>query len=495
MANNKNSYGSILKSTGLFGGVKFFEILIGIIRSKIIAVLLGPAGMGINGLITSGLSFISSLSGLGLGTSGVREVSKAYGTKDKHSIDVTITVLRKLVWITGLVGALFALLLAKQLSVWSFGTPQYTNWFRIVSVTILFDQLLVGQRVLMQGTFHYKYLAKTALFGNLLSLIVAVPFYYLWGIKGIVPVIVLSSACKLVLSWYYAKKVPYNRLKLTIKRTYSEGKTMIGLGFAIALSGAVTLGSEYALRLFVGRIGDVADVGLYNAGISIATAYMGVILTSMGTDYAPRLASCGDDLVQFNQIINRQFELVMVIMAPLIAVFIVFIKEIIFILYSHKFLPISGMIEWIAIGFVFKIMSFCLSYAIVAKANPKAFFWNELISCIYTLVLSAVGYYSYDFIGMGIAYFIGYLLYSVQMFIMCRLYFKFRFETKALNELLILLTLIVIVFISTRFFEYSLPRYIIGCIEIAFISFVSYKYLNKMLDIKAVIYKLLKRKS
>lgn len=47
MKNNNGSYSHILKYTSLFGGVQMLNILIGLIRNKLVAVLLGPLGMGI----------------------------------------------------------------------------------------------------------------------------------------------------------------------------------------------------------------------------------------------------------------------------------------------------------------------------------------------------------------------------------------------------------------------------------------------------------------
>ena len=47
MEKRNNSYSHILKYTSLFGGVQMLNILIGLVRNKLVAVLLGPAGMGL----------------------------------------------------------------------------------------------------------------------------------------------------------------------------------------------------------------------------------------------------------------------------------------------------------------------------------------------------------------------------------------------------------------------------------------------------------------
>ena len=64
MKNNNGSYSHILKYTSLFGGVQMLNILIGLIRNKLVAVLLGPLGMGIVALYTSTINFIVNTSNL-----------------------------------------------------------------------------------------------------------------------------------------------------------------------------------------------------------------------------------------------------------------------------------------------------------------------------------------------------------------------------------------------------------------------------------------------
>ncbi len=61
MTKESSSYKQILKATSIFGGVQVFNIIISILRAKFIAVIIGPVGMGIFGLLTSTLSLITSL--------------------------------------------------------------------------------------------------------------------------------------------------------------------------------------------------------------------------------------------------------------------------------------------------------------------------------------------------------------------------------------------------------------------------------------------------
>ncbi len=183
MAEQQNSYKQIVKTTSLFGGVQVFNIIIAIIRSKFIAVLLGPTGMGIAGLLTSTTGLISGLTNFGLGTSAVKNVAEANGTGNNIRVSTIVTVLRRWMWITGLLGAIITIIFSPWLSQLTFGNKDYTLAFIYLSVTLLLNQLSSGQMVVLQGLCKLQSLAKSDLLGSALGLLISIPMYYMWGIK------------------------------------------------------------------------------------------------------------------------------------------------------------------------------------------------------------------------------------------------------------------------------------------------------------------------
>lgn len=495
MTKDKNSYRSITKAIGLFGGVQVFQILVGIIRNKIVALLLGPFGMGITGLITSAIQLIASLTGFGLHTSAVRDVSKSHASKNIKEISVTIKVLRRIVLITGILGCALTFIFAPIISQISFGSNEYVLEFRIVSVVLLIDQICIGQKVLLQGTMNYKYMAKASILGSVLGLIICVPLYYIWQIKAIVPVLILTSLINMLLSWHFSRKISIIDVKLSLKDIFSKGSMMLKLGLAIALTGVINIGQVYIIRLFISNIGSIEDVGLYTAGIAIATQYINVVFSSMGTDYSPRLASVSYDMNKFNETINRQMKLLTTLVLPLIIVFIVFIKPITVLLYSEKFISITGMIEWIIYGMFFRAISWCISFGFVAKGLSKVFFVNEFIATIYMMVLTLIGYYFFKFTGVGIAFCLNYLLYSIQMIIVGRKHFNYKISEDNKAPILIQIVLISLTIVIMKLSGYTIVRYILGCIITIIILIYSFINLDKMINIKEFINSKLHKKN
>ena len=332
MSQTKTDYRSIFKATSLFGGVQVFTILISIIRSKIVAVLIGTTGVGLVGLFGAGTSLIQSVTQLGLAQSAVRNVSEAFASGNQERVNRVVTVLRSLVWITGLLGVLCVMIFSPVLSKTSFGNYDFTLSFIFLSVILLFNQLSGGQKVILQGTRKLKYLAHASVWGSLLGLIICVPLYYWLGTDGIVPNLILGAFTAMLLSWYFSRKVPYTPVKLSVKEIFAEGGQMLKMGLAMSVSGILVALSAYILRSFINLQGGIDEVGLFQAGFAIMTTYVGMVFSAMGTDYYPRLSAVNHDNEKCRMIMNQQGEIGILILAPLILMCIVFVPLIVRIL-------------------------------------------------------------------------------------------------------------------------------------------------------------------
>lgn len=486
MSEQQTSYRQIMKATSLFGGVQVFQIIISVIRSKFVAVLLGPAGMGVVGLLTSTVGFVSALTNFGLGTSAVKNISESNATQNELRIATVITVMRKIVWITGLIGAALTLALSPWLSQITFGNKDYTIAFVWISITLLFNQLSTGQMVLLQGLRKLQSLAKANLFGSVVGLFVTVPLYYKLGIKGIVPVIILTSATTLFFSWYFAQKLKVKSVKVTKDTTIKEGKEMLVMGFAISLSGLAAVASAYLLRIYISRTGNVADVGLYTAGFTIIGTYVGMIFTAMGTDYYPRLSAVANSNDLSKRNINQQAEIALLILAPILIAFLVFINWAIILLYSNQFIAVTGMVYWAALGMFFKAGSWAVAFVFLAKGASRLFFWNEFIGNSYTLLFNILGYHFYGLTGLGFSFLITYIVYLAQVYVIAKIKYEFSFNKSFLIMFFIQFSLALISFAAVKFLQQPYP-YIVGVILIIISSWYSVNELEKRLAIKQVV--------
>jgi O-antigen/teichoic acid export membrane protein len=492
LTEEQKSYRQIFKATSLFGGVQVFNIVVTIIRSKFIAVLLGPAGMGIAGLLTSTTSLIGGLTNFGLGTSAVRDIASANETGNEYRISKVVSVFRKLVWITGTLGSVVTLILSPWLSNLTFGNNNYTIAFVWISITLLFSQLSSGQSVFLQGMRKLQYLAKANMLGSLSGLIVSVPVYYFWKIDGIVPAIILTSFLSLIIAWFFAAKIKVPRIKLSGQDLILEGKSMLRMGFMLSLSGLIMTGVSYLVRIFISNTGGVEEVGLYNAGFTIISTYVGLVFTAMGTDFYPRLSAVAQDNNKSKLLINQQAEIAILILAPILNIFLVFISWFIILLYSTKFTSATGMIHWAALGMFFKAASWPVAFILLAKGASKLYFWNELIGNVYVLGFNILGYIFWGLDGLGISFLAGYILYLIQVFLLARYKYSFSFNREFIKLFGIQLVLGLFCFILIKYLK-NPWTYLTGIPIICFSTWISYNELNKRLGLKEILFGYLKR--
>ncbi len=469
-----------------------YQILVGIIKTKFVAVLLGPAGMGIMGLYQSTIELVKSVSSFGLEQSAVRDISEANGTGDTQRIGHTVSTVRRLVWATGILGLCLTLFLSPLLSKLTFGNEDYTWGFAILSVTLLIDQLCVGQKVLIQGLRRLKDLAKASAIGATIGLLVSIPLYYWIGVKGIVPTMVMTSLTAMLISWCYSRKIDVEKVSVTIREALDSGQSMMKMGISLSVSGILVTACAYILRWFIRGHGGVEAVGIFTAGYVIMTTYVGMVFKAMGTDFYPRLAAVNKDNEQCKQIINQQGEVAILILAPLVISLLIFMPFIIRIIYSEEFLSATDYVLWAILGMMFKAASWSISFSFIAKAEARLFIINETIINLVLLIFQIAGYYFYGLTGLGIAFMLGNLVYLVQVYLIARTRYSFRFTSSFLSVFSFQFIVVLLSFVIVHAFQ-SIYAYILLGILLILSSYYSLRELDRRMGVMMIIKEKIKK--
>ena len=115
-----DSYSHILKYTSLFGGVQGLGILVGIVRNKLVALLLGPDGMGLVSLFNSTIKLVSDSTNFGLSMSAVKNLSEAYDTGDDEKVRHAVRLVRSWSLLTALLGMVVCIVFSPFFDKWTF---------------------------------------------------------------------------------------------------------------------------------------------------------------------------------------------------------------------------------------------------------------------------------------------------------------------------------------------------------------------------------------
>jgi O-antigen/teichoic acid export membrane protein len=494
LTESKSSYLQIVKATSIFGGVQFFNILISIIRTKLIAIFIGPTGMGIISLLNSSLNLVSGITGLGIETSAVKHISEHYKDENLKSVSPIITIVKKISFVTGVFGALIVILFSSCLSKLTFGNSNFTYFFVYLSITLLLKQLSIGQMVVFQGLRKLKILAKVNFYGNLIGLFFSIPLYYYYKIDAILPSIVVVSVSSVLVSFYYSRKIEIEKVNIPNSQLFVEGKSIIKLGVLLTLSSLLTLLSSYIIQIYVGDLGGLKEVGFYNAGFTLLNSYVGIVFTVMSADYFPKLSSVCDDNKKIRISVREQSYMSIYIITPIIILFLTFIPLIIKILYTSKFVSIIPMVCFGILAMLFRAVSWSMGYVLIAKGDYNVFIKTALGFNALSVVLNVLGYYFYGLEGLGFSFLIYYLMHLIVLKIITKKKYDFYFETKFYHTYIICITMCFVAFLLRYIPNLFLKYGLMGVMVILSIGFVLY-HINEKIELKFLFNLIRKKKS
>ena len=486
MQDSKSSYQKILKSTSIFGGVQLFNIIVSLVKSKLISVWIGPAGVGIIGLFNTAISLVSGFTNVGIETSGVKAISTS--VKECDLLTREFSVLKRLAWISGIFGTIVVAFLSPILSRISFGNEDYTFAFVLISLTLLFKQLTTSNLVLLQGLGKIHFLAKVNLYGSLLGLLISLPLYYFFKFDGIVPSIIFSSMAAMFITFYFGKKINIGTVKLTNKEVIKEGKHLIIFGFSLSLIGLLTTLSSYLVQVFISNYKGISEVGFYSAAMTILNTYVGIIFTAMATDYYPRLTKICSDNVQVKKLVTEQSVIAVLLLTPIVVCFLVFAPNVIRLLYSKDFLPIVPLICWGILGMLLKAVSWSMGYILIAKGDSKLFIKTSIGFNSVFLITNVLGYYFYGLEGLGITFLTNYIIHFFGLKIITKEKYSFEFTSEFYKLFAFCFSICAITFLTLRI-ESITFRYILLSVLMLFSIWFSYKELNQRLDFKDFIFR------
>lgn len=478
------NYKRAAKTTVLFSGVKIVTIIVGIIRSKLAAVLLGPTGVGIISIYNTYLHFVQTGAGLGLSQSAVRDVSEAYEQNDIEKFSRIISLTNRMVIITALLGVVATIIMSPFFSRWGFGNGNYTFSFVLLSLCAGMQIYVENRLAILRGMRQMRSLANSTIIGSITSLIISAPLYYFLRENGIVPVLLLSAFISLVVTNYYVNRISYNKIKLSFKEMRTEGAPMLKMGIALMMINFLSGIASAIVISYLRGDGGLDIVAFYGTGQTIVNSYFGIVLTAMFTDYYPRICGVYKDNIRLQDEVNAQSKLGLIMVFPLALIFIAFASFFIPILYSDKFLAVAQYTDWALIGTLISVPSNCIAMILLAKQNAKLFTSISFSINFLNIFLYIGGYYIGGLVGLGIAttmnVFIQWIVYGI---IISKRY-NINYTT-SLNLMLLIVVGVVLMSIFVKQIDNILAKYIIQVALIAFSCWYAL-YWSKKMDIDII---------
>lgn len=439
------------------GGAQGLNYLLGMIRMKLVAVLLGPSGIGLVGLYVSITGLVSTLAQLGMDQSGVREVAEAEATKDTQRVAQVVKTLRRTCWLTGLLGWLLTITLAWPLSQWAFGSERRMWAVAILGSTVFLGVISGGQSALLQGLRRVGDLAKIQILSAVVTTVIAVGLYAWLGEKAIVPVIIATSAITLAFTSYFSSRIRIEIVDQSWLETMVNSKRLVTLGAAFMYGALLAAAVGFAIRALIVRDLGLEASGLYQASWGLSGMFAGFILGAMGTDFYPRLSAVAADNPMINRLVNEQIEIGVLLAVPGLLGTLALGPLVIHVFYSSKFLPAAELLPWFLLGVFGQVMSWPIGMIQMAKgAQGWIYFSRTVGNCIW-LALAYILIKSHGLAGVCWSFAAYVWIQNGIVFLIARKLSGFRWSRAVIR-----ISLGSIILVSSSFLIRSLPLGSVG---------------------------------
>lgn len=389
-------------------------ICVGVVSSKLWAVLIGPVGLGYMGLLQSLVGLSVMIAGIGVGPGLVRAGAKAIAREDSHQLDA----LRRAAWLLCLVpGAVaMAILLVFRDRLGQAVLDRDDSGRDVALIGLAVSLTLVGsvQLALLNAHHRVAALAKAAVINSVFGSALALVIVWRWHHAGIVfAVIALAASNALVSRIFLARETDNGDSRATWAQTVAGIRELTRFGVPYNASLMLGTGTQLVLPVLVVHVLNQDAAGYYRAAITISVTYMGFLTTAMAQDYFPRLSAASDRPSQLVHLANQQFRLVMLIAIPMLLGVQALAPHLIPALYTASFRPAVSILEWQLIGDIFKAASWTLGYVVLTHSGSKIVFATEALSGTVMLTSAWASMRWFGLSGMGIAFLVTYAMHCL----------------------------------------------------------------------------------
>jgi O-antigen/teichoic acid export membrane protein len=405
-----SSYRNILRSSLLIGGSSAVNIATGIAKMKVAALILGPTGIGLIGMLQNLMQMSGQLASLGVQTSGARRIA---ATREDGG-QGEIALVRRAI----LVGALVQSIVA-GIALVLLRTPLATLVGLEADHAYLLGWLAFGvamtvgggaQTAVLAGLRRVGDIARLQIYSGLTSALAGIAALLTLGDAGIIVLVLALPTATFVMGWHYVARLPEASTREASRGgIWTEWRGLALLGLALMLGNLLTQGGHLTVRSIVLTDLGSAQLGYFQAAWALGMMYLTFVLTAMGVDYLPRLSSVIKDEAAAREMVNQQTEVALLLCGPVIVAMLGLAPWVVSLLYSQAFFPAVELLRWQLVGDVLKVVSWPMGYIIVARGCGPSFISVEAISSAIFVTAVYLLLPQFGLVAAGMAFVVYYL--------------------------------------------------------------------------------------
>lgn len=376
MTKESSSHRHILWATSLIGGATLGALIIGLARNKAVALIGGPAAIGLLGLFTAIVSMGSSAALFGLNTSAVRQLSRHADDPDEAAR--TRRAIWTLVLPLAVIGGAGIWLARNPLASFSAGSSSYATAVGWLSLGVIAAVLSEIQLAVMQSYGRIADLARVRLWGSLVATVLGVLAVFQWGLAGIVVAVIASPVIAALLAFWLGRNLPPSHWRRIAHEPLADHWSALArIGAIVMLTSAVASATQLSVRALITHQLNLDAAGLFHAASSIMWVNLSLVLNAMAADYYPRIAKA-DGAAAMSDILNSQLHVTLMLAAPALAATCALAPLALTLLYSSAFADSSLLLRLLTTAAVLRVAIWALGFILLARGSSASYLLGEL---------------------------------------------------------------------------------------------------------------------
>lgn len=371
-----------MRVTVLLGSVTVLSLAIQIVRTKLMALEVGRAGMSLVAQFSDFQIFISGFLLLGAEQGLVAVAADAYGHGRPEAVAQVLRIVRRRVvpW------ALLAIVLLTAASPWLLphitGQPDYVLPGAIAVAALCAQLLIRPWQAIINGAKAFKLMARLRLAESGIGLALLVPLVLVWHVEGAIYSIAAMQVTSLAITWWAWRKLAppqVDLLSVATPEQESAARTLTRFGVATLFAMAISNGMNLALRREIISLHGLDTSGLYQVAYSLTQQYLVVVLGAMSTYSFPAYRAVHAQPEALSNEINHTLRGAVLIIVPIIATLLILRVPLLLILFSRDYLPAEGMLRLQLLGDLFKVVAWAIGLAILASGRTRTHILLEVL--------------------------------------------------------------------------------------------------------------------
>ena len=365
---NNRSHGRAVRTSAIVGGAQVVSIAVGLARIKFAALVLGPSGIGVIGLLQNLLQTASTFAAFGVGTAGTRQIAETSTNPGRHRV-----VRQSLTAVTlscALAGAAATLLLSRPVARFALADEGKASMVAWLSVGVFLSVVTMGQNALLIGLQRIGDSARQNVIASIAAAVFSVVAIAVFRERALLLFVLATPIATAMVGYLLIRRLaapdPIATTDATVAR---ESRTLLRLGLAFVVAGVASSLSQLGFRAILNQTLGVTALGHFQAAWFISMTYVAFVLQAMGADYYPRLTAAVARGDPAGRLVQEQAEVALLLAAPVLLGTLAAASFLIRLLYSDAFAPAVSILRWQVLADVLKVASFPFGYVLLAKGR------------------------------------------------------------------------------------------------------------------------------